>query len=102
MSGILEAVGIILNFSLLDNGACQPMSWPLLSEVLAMQTSQEHILGLPEPFILAEFGAGAAYSTIMTRGMRVRPAQAVRLVSRGAELNIYAISGGMRILIGLA
>ena len=38
--------------------ACQPQEWQTLSQVLSAQTAQEHILGMPEPFILAEFGAG--------------------------------------------
>lgn len=37
--------------------ACQPQEWQTLSQVLSAQTAQEHILGMPEPYILAEFGA---------------------------------------------
>ena len=39
--------------------ACEPMEWERLSVVLSNQTSQEHILGMPEPFVLLEFGGGS-------------------------------------------
>ncbi len=39
--------------------ACEPMEWERLSVVLSNQASQEHILGMPEPFILLEFGGGS-------------------------------------------